>query len=487
VVLPMSSKSWFTRLAVPVLVTALLAGCGGSRLSTQEIADALTPPASASGTTPTTGSTADHALPAGTEQNPAASTVVDESAFTGAARTRTQSVPRNTGKSTAAPAGIAAPIPAGKTATAPAVTTRPVSAGPRSTLVFGNIASYSGLFGAVEGPIKYSLSAWVAMQNARGGLDGHPIKLIIGDDRADPVTGLTIAKRMVENYHILAFAGNTNGFGFDQYADYADSKGVPFIGGAALTERWYTDPGAFPATAPTSGNVVSGVQHFIKQGATRLGLLYCVEVAKLCSYLNESAMKSSVGKYIVADEQVSLVAPSYTSQCLRLQAAKVEAVYALMDTAAVARMTQNCATQGYRPKYMILGLDATVEFPKYDALQGTYLPGATVPLTENQIPAVAEYHAAMAKYAPGVSDGGAAGLGWADGLVLGRAGVHLPDNPTADDLKANLWKMKSDDLGGFTTPLTFPKGKPAVPTICMFIWGVKDHKFYAPEGPKAIC
>jgi hypothetical protein len=93
----------------------------------------------------------------------------------------------------------------------------------------------------------------------------------------------------------------------------------------------------------------------------------------------------------------------------------------------------------------------------------------------------------MAKYAPGVSDGGAAGLGWADGLVLGRAGVHLPDNPTADDLKANLWKMKSDDLGGFTTPLTFPKGKPAVPTICMFIWGVKDHKFYAPEGPKAIC
>jgi branched-chain amino acid transport system substrate-binding protein len=353
--------------------------------------------------------------------------------------------------------------------------------------VFGNIASYSGLFGAVEGGIKYALSAWVAMQNARGGLDGHPIKLIIGDDQADPSTGLTVAKRMVENDHILAFVGNANGFGFDQFADYAQSKGVPFIGGAPLTERWYTDPAVFPSTAPTAANVEGGLQYFLSQGATRLGLLYCLEVAKMCGAFNEAAMKSPVGKHIVIDEEVSVVAPSYTSQCLRLQAAKIDAVFALLDTAAAARMTQNCATQGYRPKFMILGLDATPDFPKVEALQGTYLPGATVPLTENQIPAVAEYHAAMAKYAPGVSDGGAAGLGWADGLVLGRAGVHLPDNPTADDLKANLWKMKSDDLGGFTTPLTFTKGKPAVPTICMFIWGVKDHKFYAPEGPKAIC
>jgi hypothetical protein len=136
---------------------------------------------------------------------------------------------------------------------------------------------------------------------------------------------------------------------------------------------------------------------------------------------------------------------------------------------------------------MVLGLDATAAFPGVDAMQGALVPGATVPPSETQIPAVAEYRAAMNKYAPGIGDSGCSLLGWAGGLLLGRAGAHLPDNPTAADFKANLWKINNDDLGGFTTPLTFPKDKPAIPSSCVYLWGAKDHKFYAPQGPKAVC
>jgi branched-chain amino acid transport system substrate-binding protein len=170
-----------------------------------------------------------------------------------------------------------------------------------------------------------------------------------------------------------------------------------------------------------------------------------------------------------------------------MQAAKVQVVYLLMDTAAIARFVQNCVTQGYQPKVMVMSLDANPEFPKVDVLKDALVPGATVPPSETQIPAVAEYRSAMDKYAPGIGDGGVAGLGWASGLVLGRAGAHLPDNPTAADFKANLWKIKNDDLGGFTTQLTFRKDEPAVATVCVFIWGVKDDKFSAPQGAKAIC
>jgi branched-chain amino acid transport system substrate-binding protein len=357
----------------------------------------------------------------------------------------------------------------------------------RSTLTFGNIATYSGLLGAIGVGNKYALAAWVSMQNVRGGLDGHPIKLIIGDDRADPITGLTIEKRMVENDHILAFVGNINVFGFEQYADYATSKGVPFIGGDAVNPRWFTDPNAFPSSGPLSNQIEAGLQYFVNQGSTRLAIAYCLEVAKMCTYLNEHAMKAPVGKYVIVDEQVSLAAPSYTSQCLRMQAAKADVAYLMMDTAGAARFVQNCATQGYRPKVVVLGLDATAAFPGVEVMQGSYVPGATVPLSETQIPAVAEYRAAMAKYAPGIDDSGTAGLGWVGGLLLGRAGAHLPDKPTAADLKANLWKIKNDNLGGFSVPLTFPTDKPAVPSTCVFIWGVKDHKFFAPQGPKAVC
>jgi branched-chain amino acid transport system substrate-binding protein len=353
--------------------------------------------------------------------------------------------------------------------------------------VFGNISSYSGLLGSLTEGNKYGLSAWVSMQNARGGLDGHPIKLIIGDDQADPITGLTIEKRMVESDHILALVGNLNVFGVDQYADYAKSKSIPFIGGDGVGARWYTDPDMFPAVAPTTGAIEAGLRNFVNQGSTRLGMTYCLEVAKMCGYLNDVTVKSPVGKYIIDDEQVSLAAPSYTSQCLRMQAEKIAAVFTILDTAGAARFVQNCATQGYDPKFMVLSLDASPAFPKVDALHDAFLPGPTVPPSETQIPAVAEYRAAMDKFAPGIGDSGCSGMGWANGLVLGRAGVHLPDNPTAVDFEANLWMVKNDDLGGFATPLTFPKDKPAVASTCVFIWGVKDHKFYAPRGPKALC
>jgi branched-chain amino acid transport system substrate-binding protein len=471
-----------------MLVTAMTAGCG-NKLDQDAIVNALASSAPLSahfaGAPPDPGtatgqSTADPA-PA-----PPAATVNE--AATSAAGGQIASTGKSSDVKAARPA-IAPPVgtSAITSADSPSVGS-PTRSATRSTLVFGNVGSYSGLFGAVLNGNKTALAVWIARQNARGGLDGHPIKIIFGDDGADPSTGLTLMKRMVENDHVLAFVGNINGFGFDQYADYADGQGIPFIGGDGFTARWYTDPNAFPAASPVANQIVSGLRYFESvSGLTRLGMTYCVEVAQLCQYLHEQVMKSPMGKYIVDDEVISFVQPSFTSQCLRMQSKGVQLVYLLQDTASAARFGRDCATQGYRPKIMVLGLDATAEYPKVDDLKDSYLPGATVPLSETELPAVAEYHAAMNRYAPGIADSGTAGMGWMNGQILGRAGAHLPDHPVPADFKENLWKIHNDDFGGFTTPITFPKGKPAVPSNCVFVWGVKDHNFYAPIGAKAAC
>jgi branched-chain amino acid transport system substrate-binding protein len=459
------------------VATAVVAGCG-NRLDDETLAAALGSSVTQSAA-PAASLGQDAPTEQGAVQNVRAATA-DTTRSAPAAATEPTTGKTSAGQSS----GAAADTSAAASAAAPEKVTR---SGPRSTVVFGHIGTYRGLVGALEAGNKYALSAWVSMQNARGGLDGHPIKLIIGDDGGDPVTGLTVMKRMVESDKVIAFVGNFLVFGLDQYADYAASKGVPFIGGDAVGERWFTDPNLFPSIGSTTGALIAGLQYFVGQGATRLGMTYCIEVAKLCGYIADTIANSPVGKNLVVKEQVSLVAPSYTSQCLRMQSAKVEVAYLLMDTAAAARFVQNCASQNFKPKVMILGLDASPEFPTVAALGDTLVPSGTVALSETQIPAVAEYHAAMAKYAPGINDSGTAGLGWASGMVLGRAGAHLPDNPTAADFKANLWKMKNDDLGGYTTPLTFAKDHPAVVADCMFVWGVKDQKFWAPFGPKRRC
>jgi len=469
-----------------ILVTATLSGCG-SRLDSQAIISALASsrPAPAQAVTASAGQvtvSAPAPSPAATIPEAPRKAATSKATKPLAAGDQSISAPASDGSAGSSGAGRAADRTVGSTA-AGTVQGSQI----RSTLVFGNIGPYSGVLGETLGGNKYGLSAWVAMQNARGGLDGHPIKLIVGDDQGDPVTSLNLMKRMVESNHVIAFVADIHGFGFDQDADYAASKGVPFIGGDGTDPRWYKDPEAFPSVPPAASLVVSTLRYFANSGTQRLGLLYCLEVAKICTYINNTVMKSAVGKYVVDDEQISIVAPSYTSQCLRMQAAKVEAVFLLMDTAAAARVVQNCATQGYRPKVGVLGLDASPDYPKVDAMAGSYIPGSTVPLSETQVPAVAQYRAAMDKYAPGIADSGAAGLGWAGGLVLGLAGAHLPDKPTAADFEANLWQANNETFGGFTAPLTFRKGQPAVPSTCVFLWGVKDHKFYAPQGPRALC
>jgi branched-chain amino acid transport system substrate-binding protein len=240
------------------LATAVIAGCG-SRLHTQEIVNALAPSATQgaqAAEAPRSQGTAtgQSAANPGTPGTAATATSTKTAAALG--------VPAGQGTSTGKPSDVkgagSVAAPAAGTNAVTSAGSPPTGPANRSALAVGNLSSYSGLFGAVTNGQKYALSAWVSMQNARGGLDGHPIKLIIGDDQADPVTGLTIEKRMVENDHILALVGNFTVFGDDQYADYATSKGIPFIGGVAVGPRWYTDPNMFPVTAPVTGSIQAG-------------------------------------------------------------------------------------------------------------------------------------------------------------------------------------------------------------------------------------
>jgi branched-chain amino acid transport system substrate-binding protein len=233
--------------------------------------------------------------------------------------------------------------------------------------------------------------------------------------------------------------------------------------------------------------IIKGLQSYVNTGTTKIAILYCLEVSSMCTYLTDQAKKSEVGKYIIQSYQVSLVAPTYTSQCLRMKSGGVEAVYLLMDTAGAARAAQNCATQGYRPKFMLLGLDATKDFPTNPHLKGALIPGATAPPSATGIASVQKYQQVMSTYGPTVGESGVALMSWASAEMLGLVGKDLPANPTADDLYKALWTLKNETLGGLIVPVTYTRGKPAQVKPCMFLWGEADGKFSAPQGEKPIC
>ena len=390
---------------------------------------------------------------------------------------------------TPANAGLAEP---GSAPNASSVKTDPAAAANhpqavnRPEIAIGIIGPWSGVLGALGKGVPPTLRAWAAYTNAHGGLNGHPIRVVVGDDQADPGTAMTLARRMVEQDKIIAMVNPIEPFAANQLEQYMREKAIPIIGTEAGSPIWFNSPITFPISTSLARQVVGTLEAVVKRGTKKLAVFTCVEVAQLCAYLQDQVLKSEAGPY-VETYQVSLVAPSYTSQCLRMKQNGVEMLFMLMDTAAAARAARDCATQGFTPKLGLLGLDATSDLPGIPELAAAEMPGATVSAGATGVPGLAKFHQVMQTYAPSVGDSGLGVLTWAAAEMFGLVGRNLSADAKPAELLEALWKVRNETLGGLTVPLTYPKNRPVEIKDCFFIWGVENGKYSAPQGAKPIC
>lgn len=473
-------KVGLTGLALAVLLSG--AGCG-SRASDAEIAAALTAPASGDGVGVSLPADTPLDMTAGQSATGAAVPATQTGASTSPATNATAVGPAKDG-STAAAGNAKTAAGASK----PTQSSANLGPATKSEVRIGQVGAFSGVLGAVTAYAPKTLGAWVAYTNAHGGLNGHKIRLIVGDDQADPGTALTLVKRMVESDGVQAFVGNVNIFGFPQIEKYTREKNIPLIGGDSVDPLWASSPNSFPVQAPAIDGLIRGLKTLIDKGGTKIGLFYCLEVAQLCGYANERIKSSpEVGSKVVQSYQVSMVAPSYTSQCLRMKQAGIDVVWLGLDGAGAARAAQDCANQGFNPKMMLFAIDATKETPTMPSLGNALIPGGTFPPGAMEVPAIARYHQIMSQYAPTLGDGGFSSIAWAAGELLGLAGRNLSESPTPAEFYEALWQVKNETLGGLTVPLTFSKGKAPQAKDCVFLWGIKDQKWDTPYGSKPLC
>lgn len=461
---------------VALTMLASLAGCG-SRASDTEIAEALRGASVVAGVSGA-------AVPG--VADPAASGPLAPTGPT----VGTASAP-STGESAAATKpkanAPAASTTGGQKAASGGVKPATPAAANLSEIRIGMVGPFSGVFGSFTALGPKTLAAWVAHTNATGGVNGHPVRLLVGDDQGDPSTAITLVKRFVESDKILAFVGNLHAFGLAQIEQYLRAKNVPVVGGDGVDALWFNSPVLFPISTSASEQVIKGLQSFINTGSKKIGILYCVEIAALCSYMVEQVKKSEVGPYITSTYQISLVAPSYTSQCLRMKQEGIDTVYMLQDSAGAARTVRDCATQGFKPKFMLLGLNATPEVPTNASLRDLFIPGATQSPGAQNVAAIAEFTRGLATYAPGQGVSGVALLSWAAGEMFARVARDLPANPTSADVFAGLWNVRNESLGGLIVPVTYSKGKLPVAKRCVFIWTTAGGTWAQPANVAPSC
>lgn len=382
-----------------------------------------------------------------------------------------------------------APATAGQEATAPA-SGRSAAAVPKGApITIGVVGTLSGPVGAAYAAGPPTLLAWRRLVNERGGLGGHPVDIIFGDDGGDPARHRSLLQEFVENKKVVAFVGNPAPLTGSAGRAYLEQKRVPVIGGDLASAAWHESPVFFPqgTTLPEMlvATIATGAKFTTKK---KLGIATCAE-AQACrdAYERWPEVARRFGLDLVYRAQVSLAQPDFTAECLGARNAGVELFATVVDATGVSRFSTSCARQGFKPTYLFIQTVVDDREKGDPNLQGAYGAVATFPYPADDSPATAEYHSTMQRFAPDVTPAASSTQLWVAAKIFERAATGVAGPLERATLLDTLFTFKNETFGGLTQPITYNRDAAASPVPCWFVQTISNGAWVAPQGSRPVC
>lgn len=339
-----------------------------------------------------------------------------------------------------------------------------------------------------------TMNAWLKSVNASGGVDGHPIKAYIVDDKDDPAVGLADAKTLVQTDHVVAIVGQSSETD-ETWASYIAQEKVPVIGGDQIDTEWFTNPMFYPVGGTVIANIWGQMKSAAVQGVKKVGVLLCTETPACAQAqpLFESEAKS-VGMTSVYNALGSSTQPSYTAECLAAKEAGVQALAAYVNDVVLAR---DCTRQNFKPKWIDADEGPTISLIKqYPELANTVGSSEHWNCLAAPTPATQPFYTAMAKYAPQWIKGGkkydsAANSDCATwdsaeafALAITKSGVTKSTTVTSADVIRGLAKFNKTQVGAYSPPMTYSDGtKPNPQAVCVYLYKYKGTTLVNVPGP----
>jgi branched-chain amino acid transport system substrate-binding protein len=399
----------------------------------------------------------------------------------------------SSGSSGTSTSGTSASSPAAS----PPAASAPGSSATGTPIVIGSVGTYTEGTGGFTDPGQPAIEAWASWVNAHGGINGHPVKLIVEDNKGDQAQAVSMVKQLVQQDHVIAFVSNQDGSLNAGYASYLDQQKIPVLGGSVFTlDPWVSDPMFYPEGLTAIQDMSSLAISAKQLGITTVGSLACSEAAQ-CAAANTLA-KAVFGGAGISDVYgglVSSTATDYTASCLAAEQKGVKGLILLVPTASEGQVIAgDCQRQNYSPSYIIPGEAIGAGYLQSAAFNNAFTSAPTLPWFSTA-PAMADFNAAMKQYAPSVNlsspsvqepltatDAWVSGLMFAEAVKLsGATGM-----PTSADILTGLAKFKNETLGGMAAGLTYtnPKNKTEG---CYFTIQIKSQKFTLPNGATPTC
>jgi branched-chain amino acid transport system substrate-binding protein len=363
-----------------------------------------------------------------------------------------------------------------------------------SPIAIGVICSCTGaLASSVEvGPPAYT--SWADYQNAHGGLNGHPVKVIIKDDAANPATALSEVTSMVSSNHITVLVDDSNAD--TAFAKYIDSQHIPVIGGGSESDVLLTDPNFFAPGQTVDDYFINYMEAAKKVGVSNIAQLYCAE-SPICQMgvAPFEATAKAEGIKVGYVSSISFSDPSYTAECLAAKQGGVQIMNVADAVAVVQHVASDCVKQGYTPWQLALDGGVSQSFTTSPGIENKFIGSEPdIPFFSKIAPAKT-MTAAFKKYANAQTLGNPnyneeAVQNWVSGLILAQAVKNASAGNggaiTSAEVYKGLYAMHNETLGGMAPPLTYKKGQPN-PVHCWFWIRIQNQKFTTPYGTAPVC
>ena len=356
-------------------------------------------------------------------------------------------------------------------------------------IVIGTVGGFSGAQASSQGGVPKALQAWASSVNASGGINGHPVRLIVKDLGDNLAGGLTAVKELVEQDHVVAIVGEQDN-GDASWASYVASTGVPVVGGLGIDLPFVQNPDFFAAGTNTFA-LLYGLQMVAKQNGPKLGILYCAESPQCAGSvtLNQGIARAT-GLQLPVNIKISATAPDYTAVCQQLKSAGVQSYFIADGSAIVLRVAQQCVQDGLTAKMVSFDGSVTANWASTAAINGMIAVEDDAPWFDTSTPAMRQFHSVISRYAPDLGNllGPNTFYSYVAGQLFQKAVSSIPSGTavTPASVKAALYTLKGETLGGIAPPLTFTPGQPAL-VNCYFEMGQSNGQFTTPNGLSTSC
>jgi branched-chain amino acid transport system substrate-binding protein len=346
----------------------------------------------------------------------------------------------------------------------------------------GNITAVTGGLGDAFAPSQRGLQALVAHVNARGGVHGRQIKLVVCDDREDRTRALACARKLVEQDKVFAFvANNTRAYG--GASQYVNDSGAPDVFGIPITMAYYRFPhlyGKYGSRYVRDGKTVGYNGKFMQSTGLYRWFKEKLGISKAAVfYYDPPAESKSAGEFIIKGLQLegyqvkgyalNFANPNFDQPVLEMQRNGVEIVFDAIDDGASRKMCDTFARYSYQPKAKVSTIVAYGDSIGTDFAEVChdiyFIGGDTTSYANTSNPGVKEFRDAFARYKPGVEVHQWAFEGWLSGKGFLEGVESMGAAPTRKGLEDWLRGLKDYTHNGLQTTFDFVPENYEVATI----------------------